>query len=611
MQNEIIKKINQQIKKLETSLVNQSEEITFFKELLDNLDLTDFENYDQINLKNFLLAYVKSYNTSYTFEELTEIIDSIYPVLQPLTSTETQSLLETIDEVTNPDNPEIYYGIKAILTLEEDDRKNALSQLILYTSDDEMLKTGLSLLKDNKKLQDFLLLYEKDSDTWGYSLLMIGFIKKICEQKAYLLSLGYQPKNKTSLFSSKTSIQSRFNEEYDSEEIQSTCQNIYKYYERLKKSEKDRKQTTKKDIKNYNYIIEKLSHPEEEITSYHFLASKIRDDALRMDVLKYIYSHNQKYYQQLEQKYETLSKNSLLNFQELTQRYNLINIDIKEIMNNYTYQDLENTLKTLKNISITSPEILSTIIKMTTVNTVDEILKLIDQGYITIDTIKNNIDCWDKTKNYVDRIKQNIKTIEEITGNRNLYRRKNEVVLLPEDSLKENLAILKKYNLLPSITTTTNYDFLTEEELENKIDNILELGREDSLVHNLGLLNYEQKRWMRLQILEQLNIPVEDNELEGLLHTNSFFVPDEKLEDYISVSSITPKQVTIEKEDIKETPRTYIYQGIYFSKNKIKNNFMTLEQEQVVPSLTKTFLLDRKFTYSQQQILMKTYQKKK
>ena len=116
---------------------------------------------------------------------------------------------------------------------------------------------------------------------------------------------------------------------------------------------------------------------------------------------------------------------------------------------------------------------------------------------------------------------------------------------------------------------------------------------------------------MRLQILEQLNIPVEDNELEGLLHTNSFFVPDEKLEDYISVSSITPKQVTIEKEDIKETPRTYIYQGIYFSKNKIKNNFMTLEQEQVVPSLTKTFLLDRKFTYSQQQILMKTYQKKK
>lgn len=127
MQNEIIKKINQQIKKLETSLVNQSEEITFFKELLDNLDLTDFESYDQINLKNFLLAYVKSYNTSYTFEELTEIIDSIYPVLQPLTSTETQSLLETIDEVTNPDNPEIYYGIKAILTLEEDDRKNALS----------------------------------------------------------------------------------------------------------------------------------------------------------------------------------------------------------------------------------------------------------------------------------------------------------------------------------------------------------------------------------------------------------------------------------------------------------------------------------------------------
>ena len=64
MQNEIIKKINQQIKKLETSLVNQSEEITFFKELLDNLDLTDFESYDQINLKNFLIAYVKSYNTS-------------------------------------------------------------------------------------------------------------------------------------------------------------------------------------------------------------------------------------------------------------------------------------------------------------------------------------------------------------------------------------------------------------------------------------------------------------------------------------------------------------------------------------------------------------------
>src|SRR5699024_1738422 len=120
-----------------------------------------------------------------------------------------------------------------------------------------------------------------------------------------------------------------------------------------------------------------------------------------------------------------------------------------------------------------------------------------------------------------------------ITSSDDLYKKRNQVLLIPTDKLQTNLKKLDEYLLLPSLSTTTNYQFLGYDNLEETMDLALELGKEQDIVDNIGLLNYDINRWYRLNILNQLNIPVEKDQLEGVLHTDNFLVPDNKISEYL------------------------------------------------------------------------------
>ncbi len=160
--------------------------------------------------------------------------------------------------------------------------------------------------------------------------------------------------------------------------------------------------------------------------------------------------------------------------------------------------------------------------------------------------------------------------------------------------------------MLGQLHTTTNYQFLQQQSLEEKIDLVLELGRENELTHNLGLLNYESTRWQRLRILEMLNIPVDEEMLDGTLHTDHFLVPDEKVNEYLDIVPL-PKEISLNPEEIIESSRTYIYRGIPFSKNKVRRNLSLLGKEN--PDYLEVLTTGRQFSQKEIAIMKENYMK--
>ena len=108
------------------------------------------------------------------------------------------------------------------------------------------------------------------------------------------------------------------------------------------------------------------------------------------------------------------------------------------------------------------------------------------------------------------------------------------------------------------------------------------------LDQSLDLLNYDDKKWMRIRVLKELNmIPSEKNTLIEVLEKPSFFVPEERIEEYIFEGTPrTPRETTQEErneEDIRkqlnsfqQTKRTYNIDGVILSKNKVERNLMDI-----------------------------------
>ena len=265
---------------------------------------------------------------------------------------------------------------------------------------------------------------------------------------------------------------------------------------------------------------------------------------------------------------QELRSNSILSYQELQQQYNLKNMDTQFLTERYSSEDLRAILESLKELGITDDKSLEEIIKNTDLSTVKSILSLVAEKIISKDLVKENIAVLDAEKNYAQRIRKNKETIEKTTGSNALYKKRDKVLLIDDNSLTKNLNTLKDYDYLQSLATTNNYDFLASEDLADKLDLILELGFEKALEENLGLLNYSEKTWMRLRILETLNIPVTNQELEAVLHTDNFYVPDDMIGQYLDLEPL--ESLSVKEEDVVTTPRTYIINGVYFSKRKVE-----------------------------------------
>lgn len=590
MQKNLIAKLKTEQLKLEQQLVPK-EELEFFRAFFQKIDFSDYYTYSKIKSEDFLIAYVKSTNKEYNFEELRKHSSVIVEIYQKNSLDEIKVLIETINFLTLP---EIYPRTISALKDPNELSRSASFYDILEASDfDETVEQGLDLLtsKENKKILPFIPEYEKNPQAWGMALSTLYAIKKTIERKQQLEQEydSISKKITINMFQKKKNIDAIMETEGYASLVKGSCKKMIKYYYSLEKQDKKERNNTKKRIDEYQTVIDRLTHIEEqpEITDYRKWIEKIPKRELQIDILKIIYQHNKKIYDDLAKEYQTLAENSLINYQRLIEDYHLVNIlSIDQLATKHSYKEAEWILKTLTELNIKDPIVISHILQTASKSYMEEVKRLVDEKVITRKALKGQISVFEEQNNYVPRIRKNTKVLREKGLSQSTTSNLIDALIVKEESLERNATILNDYQLLDKLGEASNVEFLKEQNMEEKLDLLLELGLENEIEEDLGLLSYDTSRINRLKILkelkelEDLNIPVSKETLKAVLTTTQFIVPEEEIASYIfeqELSQSEKEELTIPQEDITETPRCYCYQGLYFSKNKVNRTIQELE----------------------------------
>lgn len=564
--------LSRRIKKLEEELKTPDSRIAFLTAFLEEIDFKDLERYDSIDIKKVLVASLICESEYYNnVEELNEIVEKISIPLSILSSDDIDAMLPIFYDLAEG---EALKEFKFLLDKHPEERTGLIYAILQSVNPNpgdieerQRMDFVSMLLADSDELLEFMGEIDKDSVSWHNALSLVAAIKEISERKRHHI-LNLNGKKNQFPYNQNTSLGQILACEFDISEIMKEVSLFRKTLNNFKRQAKDQEKAHRKEIKDITAILKVLENPPLEIDDYRSWIRSINDENLRIELLKYIYEHNKSYLDKLTSRSQELRSNSILSYQELQQQYNLKNMDTQFLMERYSSEDLRAILESLKELGITDDKSLEEIIKNTSLSTVNSILSLVAEKIISKDLVKENIAVLDAEKNYAQRIRKNKETIEKTTGSNALYKKRDKVLLIDDNSLTKNLNTLKDYDYLSSLATTNNYGFLASEDLEDKLDLILELGFEKALEENLGLLNYSEKTWMRLRILETLNIPVTNQELEAVLHTDNFYVPDDMIGQYLDLEPL--ESLPVKEEDVVTTPRTYIINGVYFSKRKVE-----------------------------------------
>ena len=370
--------------------------------------------------------------------------------------------------------------------------------------------------------------------------------------------------------------------------MQNSLLRVKAYYEKLKSEKRAIERNKEKELQALENLEKQLPlilKENQEITTIKDLLNRITSKEIRLNALRIVYLHNKSIYEELFKEYKKLSSNKKTKYKRLLNDYD---INVKEETISYimlnSLEDVKTILSTLTKLGITNPNTLLNTLTRTNLNTINNILTQINKGIISKELVINNPSLLCFTSIEYKNFTENLNYLQEKNLNPHYFRSNQSLLLENSKTIKASFEILENYDLLLSLKTGIDCSFLINEDLELGIDLLLELGYESFLEESLSLLNY-QNNFKRLLVLKSLNIPVTSlEELENVLKTDKFLIPDSKIDDYIyNATPYNPKEIESENditqidilEDFSNTKRTYLIGGILISKNKFKRNFTT------------------------------------
>ena len=294
--------------------------------------------------------------------------------------------------------------------------------------------------------------------------------------------------------------------------VEKSLTNLYSYYREIEKEENFKTKTRTKKIYRYielKEILEKESK-KKEITNIDYILDKVLDDDIKRLCLEYIYSHNEKYYEELYQEYSYKSENPIKKY---ISYFNTLGINFLEIEEQtqkqimaFSLEILKNQIKQLPNISF-DKNILIAISSRNSLPVIEELNKLLKTNYIDLAllSMNQNIYC---DENIFKNLKANIRTLEK--SKVNIRELENKQILLTSNAiLSKNLELLKKLDI--SLKGLNNLDMLAKEDLVEEISLLIEIGFETELVKQPALLNSDKNLVKRILISESVGEDIYDN----------------------------------------------------------------------------------------------------
>ena len=369
----------------------------------------------------------------------------------------------------------------------------------------------------------------------------------------------------------------------NNQKIDDTIKKIIEPYKEIKnyghniaKQASLKEKKCRRKIEAYANIIEWLTQNKESKKIHNIPKQLYKiDEELQLEILREICKLNQKYYNSLAEEYKKLSIQNKENIAIIFRKFG-IHINENEIGTNIDVNNLENILSMITKMKITDQNLIIKVINETPLENIEKLYDLYQRGAISTNFISKNLE------SILERFSIFINNINLISDNNfsNSSIKSIESVLLEDTSkLIRNFNILKEYNLFNSKKIASNPNLLDADDLNIRIDAVLELGYESYLIDNLYLLNLDPTIFKRLIVLRRLNIELQNPEqLYNILTNSKFVVKDDDLDNYIYIESIHKEELEdLSKDDFmtmlesfKNTERTYNFNGVIISSNKIK-----------------------------------------
>lgn len=583
MRQELLQAVIKEEEKLKQDMSFQNIELQYLENFLKNNKahkLTDLKDIDVIHL---IIAYCGSNNPVFTIQELQNIFLALAPMVERKSSENFAKFFENLHKIYLANN---FETIKLVL----EEKNNVIKSIGLASL---LVKASVTKTKENMRLLDnkemnilsYFMLLKKDFATIEEAVSMAVAIKQVQEVVKNATFLSFSATEIKGFEAGTKEQKDALNQMYDIKPILDRIDVIRKRVTKLKSNESKRRRDASKGVSEYENLRSLLrQEPELPILNHQEIVSHIPNEKIKLEVLKYIYTSNLPYYKKLEDTYHELTENSATKYQTLLSD-NGISIEMSDmgrIMQN-SLSDVKDMLQIITSFDVKDKVEIVNILQSSSKAYLDSIVSFCKEGYFDLEFITSHPMILENPSFY-DVISLNRKSMKEKGLNPLLLARNPEVWFQDSNVLRDNLNILERYQFLGSMSRASKYSFLGSEELEHTIDTILELGYEELLEQNTDLLNYDSKKWMRIYILKELNmVPSDIDTLTTVLQQEQFFVPEEKMKDYISnepckIESMANDEVATEEEvrrkvdTFPQTKRTYVVGGVILSKNRVEKN---------------------------------------
>ena len=606
----LLRKIHQQQEKIDQELETPNEKLAFYKDFFDKYKCNSIKDILQIDTCDIIVATLAAADDSLPIEVIKDAIYSNRELIENLSSEALWDLLAMYDNLQNlgaleavkenfatGKNPfflsRLRGGEKSIIAaareiVEENggDPSKFVKLFPLLEIENEIVKESNEHPELPPKLNCLtgaVVYAEVLKDLRADRMTSTDFVMFFDEQ---MLGGSSSSRKKNKMIASLDDIMG-----YKSSEIKSYMQATRKYYDSLNAEENSRRKNLTRQRNQYEQLAKELYAALDkkgiEAKVPEKVIKKVPDATIRTSALRLLYQHNMEVYDAKEKEYTELSKNDKAHYQVLLAKYGLSPSDyeVGTIMNN-SLDDVEKMLQQLAKQGINRPMVLLEILQKSNLETITNYLSLVDKGIIPTELLTSNLAMFDPTSKDYENIMRNLSVIKEKKINPHNFKATPQVLLTSSQRFKTNVETLASYDLMGSLKTGIDASFMASQDLASAIDTLLELGYEVNLEESLELLNHKDK-FNRLKLLKTLNMPVTSTEeLLTILTTDKFFVPDSKIEEYIYNAAEFKLPTRIEKlptpkktnpdvpklEDYTATPRTYSFDGIIISKNKVARN---------------------------------------
>lgn len=597
---ELLKRIHAEQERIEDELQKEDPKLEFYNNFFKNITHGSIKSYYAIDKCDLVVATLAAYDSSLPFEAIQDAIYSNRGVIEDIDLDQYGTLIDSFYEIYFAEELDNVISIlksnkKPTQTECDQSDTKAIASIMMELAE-AYGTTPPDFAKLLTVLEEEITVDTEKPKPWSFPLMQaISIIQMLMGTKDTYLAFTEKLNDKkfkkqlgTQQQKSAKSTLADFRKDFDDH-----MDTIKKYHNSLISAHKTRKRTLGREKQAYEEIAQEIyqmiKNPTQEVSPKKAL--KITNDELRKSILGAIYSHNLTIYQEREQEYQQLAANDSARYSILLANNGISpsNYEVGTIMGN-SLNDVEQIIGYIKSMGINDPTTILRILQITNLETITNYTAMFQRGIISQELILENINMLNPKSEVYENAMRNLALIQNKKINPRYFTATAAALLAEHQTFKSNIDVLETYQLASSLRNGIDASFISKPDLQASIDLMIELGYEKQLEEKLELLNYKDK-FKRLVLLKSLNIPVETlEELEDVLTTDKFFMPDSSIDDciYNAVLYQLPKPTSEQQskrtldlsrlDQYQTSDRAYTIGGVIISKNKVATNIANSKQ---------------------------------